>query len=65
MHRYVWEELAGGETLWTFGQGIEFDPDQQIVSYDCRESLEDKSCRLFAFYDRQGKLAVGGWGPSN
>ena len=60
-----WAELTGEETLWAFRQGIEFNPDQQIVSYYYRESHEGRSCGLFVWYDRQCRLTVGDWGPLN
>lgn len=56
-----WEELTGEETLNALRRGIEFNAEQQIVSYYYEERYDRDSYGLFVYYDSECNPTVGDW----
>ena len=56
-----WEALTGEETLTSYRKGVEFNPDQQIVSYYYQERHDRDNYGLFVYYDRDCNPTVGEW----
>ena len=56
-----WEVLTGEETLTSFREGVEFNADQQIVSYYYQERYDGDYYGLFVYYDRDCNPTVGEW----
>ena len=56
-----WEELTGEETLTSFREGVEFNADQQIVSYYYQERYDGDYYGLFIYYDSDCNPTVGEW----
>ncbi len=56
-----WEELTGEETLTFFREGVEFNADQQIVSYYYQERYDGDYYGLFIYYDSDCNPTVGEW----
>ena len=56
-----WEALTGEETLTAYRRGIEFNAEQQIVSYFYQERHDGEYYGLFVHYDSDCNPTVGEW----
>ena len=56
-----WEALTGEETLTSFREGVEFNADQQKVSYYYQERYDGDYYGLFVYYDSDCNPTVGEW----
>lgn len=56
-----WEELTGEETLTSYRRGVEFNAEQQIVSYYYEERYDRDRYGLFVYYDGDCNPTVGDW----
>ena len=56
-----WEELSGEETLLSFRRGVEFNADEELVSYYYEERYDGDKYGLFVYYDRECNATVGEW----
>ena len=56
-----WEALTGAETLTSYRKGVEFNAEQQIVSYYYQERHDGEYYGLFVYYDSDCNPKVGEW----
>ena len=56
-----WEALTGEETLTSYREGVEFNADQQKVSYYYQERYDGDYYGLFVYYDSDCNPTVGEW----
>ena len=56
-----WEALTEEETLTSYRQGMEFNAEEQTVSYYYRERFDGDNYGLFVYYDSECNPTVGEW----
>lgn len=56
-----WEALTGEETLNAYKKGMEFNAEEQMVSYYYCERYDGDKYELFVYYDSDCNPTVGEW----
>jgi len=56
-----WEALTEEETLTSYRKGLEFNAEEQTVSYYYRERFDGDYYGLFVYYDSECNPTVGEW----
>jgi len=56
-----WEELTGEEALTSYRRGVEFNAEQEVVSYYYEERYDGDKYGIFVYYDSECNPTVGEW----